>query len=80
MTSLRDLMIREGAAVACAKRRDALCFIRLMLKQASVPVLNYYVKWLKEGIEPAKTSNRIERIEPAKRRHRTGCTFPKASH
>ena len=27
MTNLRDLIIQEGAAVACAKRRDALCFI-----------------------------------------------------
>ena len=27
MTNLRDLIIEEGAAVACAKRRDALCFI-----------------------------------------------------
>ena len=26
MTNLRDLIIQEGAAVACAKRRDALCF------------------------------------------------------
>ena len=25
MTSLRDLMNQEGAAIACAKRRDALC-------------------------------------------------------
>ena len=27
MTSVRDLMTQEGAAVACAKRRDALCFV-----------------------------------------------------
>ena len=27
MTHLRDLMICEGAAVACAKWRDALCFV-----------------------------------------------------
>ena len=26
MTSMRDLITQEGAAVACAKRRDALCF------------------------------------------------------
>ena len=31
MTNLRDLMIQEGAAVACAMRRDALCFIRFMI-------------------------------------------------
>ena len=33
MTSLRDLMNQEGAAVACAKRRDALCFVRFMIEQ-----------------------------------------------
>ena len=33
MTSLRDLIIQEGAAVACAKRRDALCFIRFMMNR-----------------------------------------------
>ena len=31
MTNLRDLIVQEGAAVACAKRRDALCFIRFMI-------------------------------------------------
>ena len=40
MMSLRDPMICEGAALACAKRRDALCFVRLMLEQISVPALN----------------------------------------
>ena len=37
MTSLRELMNDEGAAVACAKRRDALCFVRFMLEEMSVP-------------------------------------------
>ena len=37
MTSLRDLLSHEGAAVACAKRRDALCFVRFMIEQISVP-------------------------------------------
>ena len=32
MTSVRDLMTQEGAAVACAKRGDALCFIRFMIE------------------------------------------------
>ena len=27
MRSMRDLISQEGAAVACAKRRDALCFV-----------------------------------------------------
>ena len=55
MTSMRDLIIQEGMAVACAKRRDALCFIRFMIEQISVPALNTCVKMLKEGDERAKT-------------------------
>ena len=51
MTSMRDLIIREGMAVACAKRRDALCFIRFMIEQISVPALNTCVKMLIEGDE-----------------------------
>ena len=54
MTSMRDLIIQEGMAVACAKRRDALCFIRFMIEQVSVPALNACVKMLKEGDERAK--------------------------
>ena len=33
MTSMRDMITQEGAAVACVKRRDALCFIRFMIEQ-----------------------------------------------
>ena len=55
MTSMRDLIIQEGMAVACAKRRDALCFIRFMIEQISVPALNTCVKMLREGDERAKT-------------------------
>ena len=55
MTSMRDLLTQEGAAVACAKRRDALCFIRFMLEHISVPALNTCAKMLKEGDERAKT-------------------------
>ena len=40
MTSVRDLMTQEGAAVACTKRRDALCFIRFLIEQISEPALN----------------------------------------
>ena len=54
MTNLRDLIIQEGAAVACAKRRDALCFIRFMIEQISVPASNTCVKMLREGDERAK--------------------------
>ena len=54
MMNLRDLIIQDGMAVACAKRRDALCFIRFLIEQISVPALNTCVKMLKEGDERAK--------------------------
>ena len=55
MTSVSDLMICEGAAVACAKRRDALCFVQLKLEQTSVPALNTCGKILREGSDLANT-------------------------
>ena len=54
MTNLRDLITQEGAAVACAKRRDALCFIRFLIEQISVAALNTCAKMLREGDERAK--------------------------
>ena len=51
MTSVRDLMTQEGAAVACAKRRDALCFVRFLIAQVSVRALSTCVKMLREGDE-----------------------------
>ena len=45
MTSMRDLITQEGAA---------LCFIRFMIEQISVPALNTCVKMLIEGDERAK--------------------------
>ena len=54
ITNLRDLIIQEGMAVACAKRRDALCFIRFLIEQISVPALNTCVKMLREGDKRAK--------------------------
>ena len=54
MTNLRDLIVQKVAAVACAKRRDALCFIRFLIEQSSVPALNICVKMLREGDERAK--------------------------
>ena len=54
MSNLRDLIVQEGAAVACAKRRDALCFIRFLIEQISVPALNTCVKMLSEGDERTK--------------------------
>ena len=54
MTSIRDLITQEGAAVACGKRRDALCFLGFMIKQISLPALNTCVKMQREGDEGAK--------------------------
>ena len=54
MTSMRDLITQEEAAIACAKRRDAVCFIRFMIEQLSVPALSTCVKMLREGDERAK--------------------------
>ena len=54
MTNLRDLIIQEGMAVACAKRRDALSFIRFLKERISVPALITCVKMLREGNERAK--------------------------
>ena len=55
MRSSRDLMICDGAAVACARRRKALCLVRFMLKQMSVPSLSACAKILREGSHLAKT-------------------------
>ena len=54
MTRMRDLITQEEAAIACAKRRDALCFIRFIIEQMSVPALNTCVKMLRQGDERAK--------------------------
>ena len=54
MTSVRDLMTQEEAAVACAKRRDSLCFVRFMIEQISVPAFSTCVKILSKGDERAK--------------------------
>ena len=44
----------KGMAVACAKRRDALCFIRFVIEQISVPALNNSAKMLRESDERAR--------------------------
>ena len=54
MTSVRDLITQEGAAVACAKRIDALRFNRFMIEKISVPALNTCVMMLRESDERAK--------------------------
>ena len=54
MTNLMVLIIQEGMAVAYAKRRDALCFIRFLIELISMPALNTCVKMLREGDERAK--------------------------
>ena len=63
MKSLRDLIIQEGMAVVCAKRRDALCFIRFLIEQISVPALNTCAKMLREGDERAKALRLLALLE-----------------
>ena len=63
MTSMRDLITQEEAAIACAKRRDDLCFIRFMIEQMSVPALNTCVKMLREGNERAKALFLLELLD-----------------
>ena len=55
MTSVWHLMICERAAVACAKRRDALCFVQFKLEQASVLAVKTCAKILREGSDLANT-------------------------
>ena len=55
MTNLRNLMICEEAAVACAKRRDAVGFVLFMLEQMSVHGLNTCAMMLREGTGLAQT-------------------------
>ena len=55
MTSLRDPMICDGVAVACATRRNALCFVRFMLEKMSSPALNTCAKMMGEDGDLAKT-------------------------
>ena len=47
-------MIKKEATIACAKLRDALCFIKFMLEQMSA-ALSTCSKKIKEGCEPKKT-------------------------
>ena len=70
MTNLRDLMIQEGAAVVCAKRRDALCFLRFMIEQISVPALNRCIKMLREGDERAKALLLLALLDMQQRKNR----------
>ena len=48
MMHLSYLMSCEAAAMACAMRRDALCFVKFLLKQMSAAALNTYARILKE--------------------------------
>ena len=56
ITHLRNLMICKRASVACANRKDALCFVQLSVMQMSVPALITCAKTQREGNVLAKTS------------------------
>ena len=53
-------MTQEGAAVACAKRGDALCFDRFMIEQIPVPALKICAKMLREGSAVRHTSEQTD--------------------
>ena len=52
--TIEQLVSLPWKAVACAKGRDALCSIRFMIEQISVPALSTCVKMLREGDERPK--------------------------
>ena len=52
--TIEQLVSLPWKAVACAKGRDALCFIWFMIEQIAVLALSTCVKMLREGDERAK--------------------------
>ena len=54
MMALRKLMKKEEITMACAKRRDALCCIRVMLEQMSAAALSICAKVIEKSCEPKR--------------------------
>ena len=49
MESLRVLISRDDSAIAWAKRKDALCFVRFVVDRISTPVLEECIKTIRQG-------------------------------
>ena len=52
MEALRVLISRDESAIAWAKRKDALCFVRFVVDRMPTPVLEECVKTIRqEGVD-----------------------------
>ena len=49
MEALRALISRDGSAIAWAKRKDALCFVRIVVDRCPIPVLEECIKTIRQG-------------------------------
>ena len=49
MEVLRVLISRDDSAIALAKRKDALCFVRFVVDRIRIPVLEECVKTIRLG-------------------------------
>ena len=49
MEALRMLISRDDSAIAWAKRKDALCFVRFVVDRIPTPVLGEFIKTIRQG-------------------------------
>ena len=49
MEALRALISRDDSAIAWAKRKDALCFLRFLVDRVRTPVLEECIKTIAKG-------------------------------
>ena len=49
MEAQQVLISRDDSAIAWAKRKDALCFVRLVMGRIPIPVLEECVKTIRQG-------------------------------
>ena len=49
MDTLRALILRDDSAMAWAKRKDALCFVRFVVDRITTPVLGECIKIIRKG-------------------------------
>ena len=49
MEALQVLISRDDSAIACAKRKDALCFVSFVMDRIPIPVLEECIKTIRQG-------------------------------
>ena len=49
MEALQMLISRDDSAIAWAKRKDALCFVRFVVDRIPTPVLGECIKTIRQG-------------------------------